>query len=121
MFDSADTSRASSRKFANQNVLHIGAVNVVVLAAAVLLCAGMTPAGASSKSSSLKPLNRFPRMAQEYFVQSVRRIENRANQRRADLKTKADAEAYVRGVREKIQQSFGPCPNGLRSSPVLPA
>ncbi|TKJ36058.1 MAG: hypothetical protein CEE38_13335 [Planctomycetes bacterium B3_Pla] len=58
-------------------------------------------------------------MVQEYFVQSVRRIENRTNQRRADLKTKADAEAYVRGVREKIQQSFGPWPERTPLKPRI--
>ena len=47
------------------------------------------PAGAmgSSRGSSLEPLNRFPRMVQEYFVRAVRRVENQANARRATLKT----------------------------------
>ncbi|MBN1805424.1 MAG: prolyl oligopeptidase family serine peptidase [Sedimentisphaerales bacterium] len=49
-------------------------------------------------------------MVQEYFVQSVRRIEQQANQKRAALKTRDDAENYVSEVREKIQQSFGPWP-----------
>jgi len=49
-------------------------------------------------------------MVQEYWVRTVRRVENQANARRATLKTQADAEAYVRDVREKIQQSFGPWP-----------
>ncbi|MHC4508925.1 MAG: alpha/beta hydrolase family protein, partial [Planctomycetota bacterium] len=56
-------------------------------------------------------------MVQEYFVDAVRRIEKRANQRRADLKTDADAEAYVRDVRRKIQQSFGPWP---KKTPLKP-
>lgn len=58
----------------------------------------------------LKPLNRFPRMVQEYFVAQVRAAEQVGTQARAALKTKADAEAYVRAVREKIRQSFGPFP-----------
>jgi dienelactone hydrolase len=49
-------------------------------------------------------------MVQEYFVKSARRIEQQANQRRAALNTRADAQAYVNDVREKIQQSFGPWP-----------
>jgi len=74
------------------------------------LHAGPAQAQSSSGSSTLAPLNRFPRMVQEYFVQTVRRVEKRADQRREALKTRADAEAYVRDVCEKIQQSFGPWP-----------
>ncbi|MBN1417642.1 MAG: prolyl oligopeptidase family serine peptidase [Planctomycetes bacterium] len=49
-------------------------------------------------------------MVQEYFVREVRRIEAAGNRARSALKTKEDAEAYVRAVREKIQRSFGPWP-----------
>jgi len=80
-------------------------------------CEGMAPVESSSKSDSREPLNRFPRMVQEYFVKSVRQIENQANKRREALKTSADAEAYVRDVREKIQQSFGPWP---KKTPLKP-
>jgi dienelactone hydrolase len=60
--------------------------------------------------SALQPLNRFPRMVQEYFVGRVKEIEEEASKRRASLRTKSDAEAYVREVRSKIQQCFGPWP-----------
>ena len=56
---------------------------------------------------------------QEYFVRSVRRVENQANARRAKLKTRADAEAYVSDVREKIQQSFGPWPERTPLKPRI--
>jgi len=59
---------------------------------------------------ALKPLNRFPRMVQEFFVDQVRQVEAQADRRRAALQTRADAEAYVRSVRAKIQQSFGEWP-----------
>ena len=62
------------------------------------------------KGAALAPLNRFPRMVQEYFVEQVRAAEQIGNEARAKLKTKADAEAYVRGVREKIATCFGPFP-----------
>jgi hypothetical protein len=65
-----------------------------------------TPSDASK--SVILPPNRFPRMVQEQFVGQVRQIEKNANRRRAKLKTRADAEAYVRDIRAKIQQSFGP-------------
>ena len=80
----------------------------------VVLIAGfglmLVSSDASAQESSLKPLNRFPRMVQEYFVTQVRQVEAQADGRRAALNTRRDAEAYVRDVREKIQQSFGPWP-----------
>lgn len=65
---------------------------------------------ADAPAPKLAALNRFPRMVQEYFVAQVRAIEEAGNKARAALKTKADAEAYVQGVRQKIRTSFGPFP-----------
>ena len=62
---------------------------------------------AAEPSDGPEPLNRFPRMVQEFYVQRVRQIEAAAERRRAALKTKADAEAYVEDVRGKIARSFG--------------
>ena len=59
---------------------------------------------------TLPPLNRFPRMVQEHFVDQVRRAEAAGLTAKAGLKTKADAEAYVRDVRQKIQRCFAPFP-----------
>jgi dienelactone hydrolase len=73
----------------------------------------------SSNSDSIEPLNRFPRMVQEYFVKTVRRIEQQANKKRAALKTRDDAETYVNDVREKIQQSFGPWPEKTPLNPRI--
>jgi dienelactone hydrolase len=94
-------------------------VNCLLLFFALWLCTFDAKPGASSTDDSLKPLNRFPRMVQEYFVRNVRRIENQADARRAALKTKADAEAYVSDVREKIQQSFGPWPDKTPLKPRI--
>jgi len=58
----------------------------------------------------LTPLNRFPRMVQEFYVEQVRAAEKIGLDAQAALKTKADAEAYVRGVREKIATCFGKFP-----------
>lgn len=58
----------------------------------------------------MPPLNRFPRMMQDWLVEQVQAAEERGNNRRAALQTKADAEGYVRSVRERIRQSFGPLP-----------
>jgi dienelactone hydrolase len=56
------------------------------------------------------PLNRFPRMVQEYFVSRVRAKDKEIRDSLAKLRSKADAEAYVQSVRERIRQSFGPMP-----------
>ncbi|UCF36106.1 MAG: acetylxylan esterase, partial [Acidobacteriota bacterium] len=68
------------------------------------------PESASTQERVLTPLNRFPRMVQEFFVDQVRRVETEADQRRQALATKEDAERYVKEVRKKIQDSFGPWP-----------
>jgi hypothetical protein len=57
-----------------------------------------------------EPFHRFPRMMQEWLVNQVRTAEDRGNQRRAALKTQADAEAYVQSVRSRIRECFGPLP-----------
>lgn len=60
--------------------------------------------------SALVSHNRFPRMVQEYFVGRMREIEHASEKRLSSLRTKSDAEAYVREVRSKIQRCFGPWP-----------
>jgi len=47
---------------------------------------------AAEAKPEFAPLNRFPRMMQEWLVRQVREIEAAADARRAALKTKADAE-----------------------------
>ena len=61
-------------------------------------------------SNSAAPLNRFSRMVQEWFVEQVRDAEANIKERLAGLKSKADAEAYVRSVQERVRLSFGPEP-----------
>jgi dienelactone hydrolase len=78
--------------------------------AATASTAASNQSGAGVLSAGLLPLNRFPRMVQEYFVAQVREVERQANARRTGLRSKRDAEAYVREVRGKIQQCFGPWP-----------
>ena len=57
-----------------------------------------------------KPLNRFPRMVQDFMVSQVRKTESRKLRTLESLATKADAEAYVKSVQEKIRSCFGPNP-----------
>jgi hypothetical protein len=83
--------------------------------------AGLTTARAAEASAAkpLLPLNRFPRMVQEYFVDQVRQVEQQADQRRAAIKSRADAETYVREVQEKIQRCFGPWPEKTPLNPRI--
>src|SRR3712207_6022774 len=59
---------------------------------------------AAATTTGLVPLNRFGRMMQEYYVARVRVLEKLGIGRRARIRTKAEAEGYVREVREKIRQ-----------------
>jgi dienelactone hydrolase len=63
-----------------------------------------------STAPPIPPLNRFPRMMQDWLMERVRAAEARGNALRTAVKTKADAEAYVKSVQERIRQSFGPLP-----------
>jgi cephalosporin-C deacetylase-like acetyl esterase len=67
-------------------------------------------APAAREAPALAPLNRFPRMVQEFFVARENEIYQQRLKRLAALKTKADAQAYVESVRGQIRQAFGPYP-----------
>lgn len=67
--------------------------------------------GQEGDQGGLTPLNRFPRMVQEYFVQQVRQAERDSLRVKANLMTRGDAEAYVAAVRQKIRRCFGPEPD----------
>jgi dienelactone hydrolase len=58
----------------------------------------------------LHPLNRFPRMVQEFFVARENEVHQQRLKTLAALITRADAEAYVGAVRGKIADCFGPRP-----------
>jgi dienelactone hydrolase len=58
----------------------------------------------------LAPLNRFPRAVQEWYVAQVRAVENRSLEIQSNLKTKKDAEWYIRTTKEKIEKCFWPLP-----------
>ncbi len=81
-------------------------------------CAGaVEPAVKSATQPVVEPLNRFPRMMQDWLGRHVREIEAHANLQRAALKTQADAETYVLAVRERIRACFGPEPERTPLNP----
>lgn len=63
------------------------------------------------------PLNRFPRTVQEYLVREVRKAEREATQRKLALSGREQAAAYVREVRSKIRECFGPLPERTPLAP----
>jgi cephalosporin-C deacetylase-like acetyl esterase len=63
-----------------------------------------------TKNSHADGLNRFGRMVQEYFVSQVRQAEAKGLERKGALKSRADAQAYVKRVRELARECFGPFP-----------
>src|SRR5438270_452897 len=71
---------------------------------------GAAPAPGADPPPALQPLNRFPRMVQEYLVRRVREAEQAGLRAQAALKTRADAEAYVQAVRRRIRLCFGSFP-----------
>ncbi len=78
---------------------------------------GQQAAGPSDTTEPLTPLNRFPRMVQEYFVERVRAAERAGHEARSRLKTRADAEAYVADVRRRIRRCFEPFPERTPLNP----
>jgi len=77
----------------------------------------MARAAAPAESEALAPLNRFPRMVQNYFVRRVREAEAAGLAVKESLATRADAEAYVRSAQERIRESFGPMPDRTPLNP----
>lgn len=109
MSNDKTTSLRSHRGITRRHMLQTASLDALGLAFAGRLLVGQTPTIAA-ETDILAPLNRFPRMVQRYFVDRVRQASAANLAVKAELKTKADAEAYVRSVREKIRESFGPMP-----------
>ncbi len=74
---------------------------------------------ATAPAQPIIPYNRFPRMVQEYFVTQVRQAEQAGLARKAALKKRADARAYVNEVRAKIRRAFGPLPERTPLNPRI--
>jgi dienelactone hydrolase len=93
-----------------RRMLQLTGLNLLGFAAGYGPWVRSTRAAETPAVVSLPPLNRFPRMVQEYFVARVRQMEQASLKAQAALQTKADAEAHVQLVREKIRACFGPFP-----------
>ena len=93
-----------------RQMLHTLAVGSVGMALAGRFAGDAALAAQAADTSPLMPLNRFPRMVQEFFVEREHEIHQQRLKRLSGLRTRANAEAYVQAVREKIRASFGPNP-----------
>lgn len=79
-------------------------------AATTAAAGAAAPPPAKNAKPALIAFNRWPRMMQDDLVRRVRDVERFGELRRATLRTRHDAEAYVRAVRAKIAECFGPWP-----------
>ncbi|KAA5541771.1 prolyl oligopeptidase family serine peptidase [Roseiconus nitratireducens] len=68
-------------------------------------------------ASETEPLNRFPRMVHEFMVRQARQSARRHQRQLQQLKTKADAEQYVRQAQLRCRQSFGAEPERTPLNP----
>jgi dienelactone hydrolase len=98
-------------------MLHALSVGGVGAALGAELPAYAMQAARTTDGAPLAPLNRFPRMVQEFFVARENEVHRQRLKRLAELSTKADAEAYVQAVRLKIRDSFGPHPEKTPLNP----
>lgn len=81
----------------------------------------VSPAGdllGAEGDPGMAPLNRFPRMVHNYYLDRVRAVEARQLAKKNALETREDAEAWVRDVRGRIARAFGPMPQ--KKSPLKP-
>lgn len=74
---------------------------------------------ASLRAQELEPLNRYPHLVHEWFVDQVREAQAARLERFEALRTAEDAEAYVRSVRDRIAESFGPMPERTPLNPRI--
>ena len=74
-----------------------------------------------SAADALQPLNRFPRMVQEWFVAQLREAQRDRLARFENVRTSAAAEEWVRDVRRRVADSFGPLPEKTPLNPRVTA
>ena len=105
-----DTPFITCPDMSRRQMLHTLAVGSVGMALAGRFAGDAALAAQAADTSPLMPLNRFPRMVQEFFVERENEIHQQRLKRLSGLRTRSNAEAYVQAVREKIRTSFGPNP-----------
>jgi dienelactone hydrolase/pimeloyl-ACP methyl ester carboxylesterase len=107
---SETSSISSAGGLSRRRMLQVAGLNLLGLTLSGRQGSPPAQAAESGGETSLPPLNRFPRMVQEYYVEQLRRREQANHERKASLKTRSEAEAYVQSVRDRIRACFGPFP-----------
>lgn len=103
----------SEMNTSRREVMQIG-----VLSAAGFLFTNPMTKNASAQDD-LEPLNRFPRMVQEYFVDRVTAIDQANKEKIFSLKKEVEARAYIDTVQRKIQKCFGAFPEKTPLNPRI--
>lgn len=93
-----------------REAIMLAGLGTLTLSASGLTVLNEVLESAANGQSSLSPLNRFPRMVQEFMIRKVRNIEEAANKARAEIDSKEKALAYVSSVQKRIDTSMGPWP-----------
>lgn len=108
-----------SRRFQNHPVvsrrtfLQCGALSL----AHVSLMQPLIGQSKAAGGAALAPLNRFPRMMQEFLGVKIAAAEALGKSRREAIASRADAQAYVELVRDRIRDCFGPLPERTPLNP----
>jgi dienelactone hydrolase len=80
------------------------------LALTLIMNAVLATVAVAQPTPEMEPLNRFPRMVQEWLVQQVREQDTRNRAVYDNLANADEAQAYVASVRARIRECFGPFP-----------
>jgi pimeloyl-ACP methyl ester carboxylesterase len=102
-------SRRTLLRNAGLGLLSASALPLVSAAADAKAKSAKAPANAAPPAD-LVPLNRFPRMMHDFFLQRIAEQERVTEAQRATLRTRADAEQFIRERAEKVKRCFGPLP-----------
>jgi hypothetical protein len=123
----------SARSLTRRNLLKqtgLGLIGVSGLGAAgssqlLAAAAGKSARSPAAKSAppatKLEPLNRFPRMMHDYFLARLVAQERATDAQIAGLKTRGEAEDFVRERAAKVKTCFGPLPEKTPLNPKVTA
>ncbi len=93
-----------------RSALKLAGLGTLGLAASDWLAINEVFESAAMGQATTAPLNRFPRMVQNYFERKVVAVEKAADAPRNEIRTREQAEAYVKDVQGRIDKCFGPWP-----------
>jgi hypothetical protein len=111
------TSALTRRHLLQQAGLGLLGASGLQLTGSTVLAAAAPAKQPPGPPAELKPLQRFPRMMQDYFGPRMVSREKAADALIARISTRAAAESYVRETTEKVRRCFGPLPEKTPLNP----